>query len=71
VILSSTGIDGNALSHYGDWIAVVGFFLTFSSIVTISVKRCYFIKTVLEGSLLFLCAVVVTKMSDLPPFFLA
>jgi hypothetical protein len=34
-------------------------------------KRWYFIKTVLEGSLMFLCAVVVTKMSDLPPFFLA
>jgi hypothetical protein len=28
-VLSSTGKEGNALSHYGDWIAVDGFFLIF------------------------------------------
>jgi hypothetical protein len=28
-VLSSTGKDGNAWSHYGNWIAVVGFFLIF------------------------------------------
>jgi hypothetical protein len=28
-ILSSTIKDGNALSRYGSWIAVVGFFLIF------------------------------------------
>jgi len=43
----------------------------FSLFFFLNNKRCYFIKTVVEGSLLFLCAFVVTEMSDLPPFFLA